>query len=263
MSDQILQVEADSEKTSATAILGDLPLFGDVPFLRAPFIMDLEDLTAAKAVPQGIVGSGRSPWPIGESAHDGSHIIILDEPDTVGPSPKAWLASISHAGDPVTFWALAFLLQERRPEQKTVFQILLDDILSYQRRNFTAQRRNFTAGQEWVVNSYSRTIEDISQEARQRLKGHERLAQAVSALATEDAQARGLSLLKIDVRPAWSHEYDEHTGVVIDVEVQATPDERFAYWDAVCERLHQLDDTLPPEEQHFLNNELAFIVSRS
>ena len=59
------------------------------------------------------------------------------------------------------------------------------------------------------------------------------------------------------------HESDEQTGIVIDVEVKATAAERFFYWDAVCERLHQLEASLSPEEQRFLNDDIAFIVSRS
>jgi hypothetical protein len=36
--------------------------------------------------------------------------------------------------------------------------------------------------------------------------------------------------------PAWSHEYDEHNGVVIDIEIKADPDKRFSYWDALSEQ---------------------------
>jgi len=94
-------------------------------------------------------------------------------------------------------------------------------------------------------------------------EGHEKLAQTICALARKEAQAHGLALLKIDIRPAWSHESNPQTGVVIDVEVKATAAERFSYWDTVCERLHQLEASLSPEEQRFLNDDIAFIVSRS
>jgi hypothetical protein len=87
--------------------------------------------------------------------------------------------------------------------------------------------------------------------------------QAVCSLATAEAQARGLALHHIDVRPAWSHEYDEHTGVVIAAEVKATTDEQFSYWDAVGERLDQLGDALSPEEWSFLITEISFVVSQS
>ena len=92
---------------------------------------------------------------------------------------------------------------------------------------------------------------------------HKNLVHEVCSLAKEEAQARRLTLLCIDVRPAWSHEYEERTGIVIDVEIQATTNERFSYWDAVCERLNELEDSLPSEERRFLNDEVSFIVNRS
>jgi hypothetical protein len=107
------------------------------------------------------------------------------------------------------------------------------------------------------------TVETIDLEATRRLRGHERIVKEVCSFAKEEAQTRGLALLHIDVRPAWSHEYDERTGVVIDAEIQATADERFSYWDAVCERLNELEDSLPPEERRFLNDEVSFVVNRS
>lgn len=94
--------------------------------------------------------------------------------------------------------------------------------------------------------------ETIDPEAARRFNGHESLVQAVCPFTKEEAQARGLALLRIDVRPTWSHEYDERTGVVIDAEIRATADERFSYWDAVCKRVNQLEDSLPQEERRFL-----------
>lgn len=55
--------------------------------------------------------------------------------------------------------------------------------------------------------------ETTDPEAARRFSSHESLEQEVCALVKEEAQTRGLALLRIDVRPAWSHEYDEHTGV--------------------------------------------------
>jgi hypothetical protein len=96
----------------------------------------------------------------------------------------------------------------------------------------------------------------IDPEAARRLSGHENLVQKICALAREEAQARGLSILRIDVRPAWSHEYDEHTGIFIAVEITAVTEGRFSYSDALCERLNQLAEMLPPEERRFLNDEI-------
>jgi len=107
------------------------------------------------------------------------------------------------------------------------------------------------------------TLELVSPEVSRRLKGYEQLVQSIYVLASQEARRHGLTLYKIDIRPAWSHESDEHTGVVIDLEVKATADERFAYWDAVCERVSQLEAALSPEEQRFLGDDMALLVSRS
>jgi hypothetical protein len=106
-------------------------------------------------------------------------------------------------------------------------------------------------------------LELVSPEVSKRLKGHEQLVQNICVLASQEAHSRGLTLYKVDIRPAWSHESDEQTGIVIDVEIKATADERFAYWDAVCERVSQLEASLSPEEQRFLNDEIFLTVSRS
>ncbi len=117
---------------------------------------------------------------------------------------------------------------------------------------------------EKVTRSVSPTIDvTIDPEATRRFQGHEGVVQKVCALATEEAQARGLVLHYLDVRPAWSHEYDERTGVVVDAAVEASTDEQFSYWDAVGERLTQLEDTLPLEERSFLVKEISFVVSQN
>jgi hypothetical protein len=104
---------------------------------------------------------------------------------------------------------------------------------------------------------------DLHPEVKKRLAGHEQLVNSICALVRQEARDRGLALSTIDIRPAWSHESDEQTGVIIDVEVKATTDERFSYWDGVSERTHQLDASLSPEEKQFLNDDVSLVVSRS
>ena len=121
----------------------------------------------------------------------------------------------------------------------------------------------FTPDEEASRGLSPTTIETIAPKAAERSRGHEKIVHEVCSLAKEEAQTRGLTLLCIDVRPAWSHEYEERTGIVIDVEIRASSDERFSYWDAVCERLNQLEDSLLPEEQRFLQDEVSLVVNRS
>ncbi len=127
----------------------------------------------------------------------------------------------------------------------------------------SGQASLFPPAEKPSCDSFPAAIETIAPEAAQRSSGYESIVQEVCSLAKEEAQTRGLALLQIDVRPAWSHEYDERTGVVIDVEIKATTDERFSYWDAVCERLNELEDSISPEERCFLNYEIFFVVSRT
>ncbi len=105
--------------------------------------------------------------------------------------------------------------------------------------------------------------ETLDPEAVRRLAGHERIVREVCTFAKEEAQSRRLMLLRIEIRPTWSHEYEDHSGVVIDTEIQATTEERFSYWDAMCERLNELADALSPEDRQFLNGNVSLIVTRS
>ena len=105
-------------------------------------------------------------------------------------------------------------------------------------------------------------IESVSPDAAQRFRGHEGIVHQICSLVQEEAQARGLALLQIDVRPAWSHEYDERTGIVIDMEIRASSDERFSYWDAVCNRISDLEDLLPLKEKRFLQDQVSCVVNR-
>jgi hypothetical protein len=116
-----------------------------------------------------------------------------------------------------------------------------------------------------VETSFSniKNIKPMSLEVKQRLQGHEQLVHTICTFAIQEAEARGLALDSINIRPTWSHEDDENTGIVIDVEIKAMADERLVYWNAVCERINQLEEMLQLEEQRFLNDEIYFIVNRS
>jgi hypothetical protein len=70
-------------------------------------------------------------------------------------------------------------------------------------------------------------------------------------LATQEAKTRGLALRKIEIRPAWAYESEQQSEIVIDVEILSTTDAQFAYWDAVYERIHQLEATLSQENSAF------------
>jgi len=103
----------------------------------------------------------------------------------------------------------------------------------------------------------------VSEEAARRLRGHEKLLQKLAFVVEEETAARGISLLKIDVLPAWSHEYEERAGVVIQVEVGATDEQRFSLWEGISERIDSLHDTLASEEKDFLTGEISVFVDQA
>lgn len=187
---------------------------------------------------------------------------IITEPDTEAGEPSLEQPFSDSSGLQETFQKehmrralqarLAIALQPQK-QPPPIIQVSQEQIASSQEAEEV----------ERVIFSTTTLIESVSPEAARRLSGHESTVQAVCSLAKEEAQARGLSLLKIEVRPAWSHEYDERTGIVIDVEIRASSDERFSYWDAVGERLNELAESVPSEERCFLNDEVSLIVNRS
>lgn len=91
----------------------------------------------------------------------------------------------------------------------------------------------------------------ISCEADGRIHGHEQLLKQVYAIIRDEARHKHIPPSHLEVLSDWSHEYDEHTGVVIYVEMQGTADERFALWDTIANRLEELEGSLPPNERDF------------
>ena len=76
---------------------------------------------------------------------------------------------------------------------------------------------------------------EIPDETARRLEGHEQLLEKLIVLIEGEATARSLSIIRIEVLPAWSHEYEEKTGIVIQVEVKATDEQRFSLWEGIGE----------------------------
>ena len=103
----------------------------------------------------------------------------------------------------------------------------------------------------------------ISSDANKHIRGHEQLLKKVYAMIREEAHHTSIPLLYIEVLADWSHEYDEHTGVVIYIGIQGTADERFALWDSIAHRLETLEGSLPPNERNFLLRNVSVVVNRT
>ena len=152
---------------------------------------------------------------------------------------------------------------EMRSEGTITYVVVLDELrakLSEQTLSHVVTSGSIleiTGGEELPL----KTDPSISLEAKHRIKGREQLVRQVCDLAEQEARARGISLLKIQVRPLWSQESNEQTGIVINAEVKATREEGDRYWDAVCERLNQLEGSVSSEDRRFLTNEIFFVVN--
>jgi len=103
---------------------------------------------------------------------------------------------------------------------------------------------------------------EIVDEAKKRLAGHEILARRLYELIERQASARKIPVRKIVVLPAWSNEYEERTGIVIEAEIEGSTDQRFSLWDTVCEQIGKLQKSLPAKESRFLSKDISFVVSR-
>jgi hypothetical protein len=100
---------------------------------------------------------------------------------------------------------------------------------------------------------------EITDDARKRLIGYEKLAERIYSLIQEQFFAFGTTG-KARVRPAWSHEYDDSTGVVIDVNIAADDNLRFLLWDSISEKVAELPD-VSQDEKRFLHNNISLFVT--
>jgi hypothetical protein len=108
-----------------------------------------------------------------------------------------------------------------------------------------------------------RIADATSSEAARRIAGREEILRRLCELAESAAREHGAQVKKVSIRPAWSHEYDERTGVVVDVDVIASDDTRFAYWEALNECLDKLAELLPAVDRNWLENEVSITVMRN
>jgi len=103
---------------------------------------------------------------------------------------------------------------------------------------------------------------EITDEAKKRLADREYLQEKLHFIMEEEASGLSISLNRIAIRPGWSHEYEDLSGVVIEVEMTGNNDLRFALWDAISFRLDALLDSLTLDEQTFIANNVSVVVTQ-
>ncbi len=98
------------------------------------------------------------------------------------------------------------------------------------------------------------TIE-VTDDAKQRLANHEVLARKIYSVICEQLNAFQ-SIAKIRVRPSWSHEYDDETGIVIDVELKVDSELRFLLWDVISAKVSDLRN-ISDDDRAFIQNNIS------
>jgi len=116
---------------------------------------------------------------------------------------------------------------------------------------------------EWQHAERQETLIDIDRGVEQRVKGYKKILLLVGGLVRDEAMKQGIRVIRIEAGPAWSHEYDEQSAVVVEAEIEAGSDQRFSYWEAVSERIDSLGDSLSARNKGFLNKRLSLVVSRA
>jgi hypothetical protein len=108
-----------------------------------------------------------------------------------------------------------------------------------------------------------KTLVDIDRGVERRIKGYKKILLLVGDLVRDEAMKQGIRIRRIEARPAWSHEYDDQSAVVVEAEIEAAAEQRFSYWEAVSDRIDSLTDSLSARNRGFLNNRLSLVVSRA
>jgi len=102
----------------------------------------------------------------------------------------------------------------------------------------------------------------ITDEAKKRLAGREHLQEKLLFIVEKEVSGLNATLKRLAFRPGWSHEYEDQSSVVIEVEIANNDNLRFTLWDAISFRLDALLDSLTREDQAFLANNVSVVVTQ-
>ena len=97
-------------------------------------------------------------------------------------------------------------------------------------------------------------------EALLRYHHHRRLVSEICEMLGQIARERAVALERVDIRPAWSHEYEETRGMVVDIEVRSPTEEALAYWQLLSETLEQRALTFDAASRRFLEENVSVMV---
>jgi hypothetical protein len=98
---------------------------------------------------------------------------------------------------------------------------------------------------------------EVLAEGKRRLKGFEKISERVYAIIREQLKPYQTQAT-VKVRPAWSHEYEDFSSVVIDIEIVGNDDRRFLLWDSISTKIEGLNTS--QDERSFLENNVSVNV---
>jgi len=159
-----------------------------------------------------------------------------------------------------------FVINDSRPAANTLG--MADKVFQSQRHvNFIVVRTAETlgGGGQVVIWRESAPVEpkiEISSDAQGRLSGYASLAEQVYSVIKIEAKRYDVSPI-VAVRPSWSHEYEDRTGVIIEVQIKGDSEKRFNLWEAISSRLDDILDSISEKEKSFLTDSLSVIVNQS
>jgi hypothetical protein len=107
-----------------------------------------------------------------------------------------------------------------------------------------------------------KNIAGIDPSVRKAFSGHLKVLLRIRESIQKEAKAYGVRIRNVDIRPSYSHEDEDNSGVLVEVWVEADSQKRFSYWETLSKRVDSLANSLPPKDRDFLNRSLSVIVSR-
>src|SRR5438132_12532981 len=73
--------------------------------------------------------------------------------------------------------------------------------------------------------------------ARSAVAGHMGVLLTIRELAEQVARANEVDVRAVEIMPAWSHEDDDRSRISMNILIEARPEQRFIYWEALSDKV--------------------------
>jgi hypothetical protein len=103
---------------------------------------------------------------------------------------------------------------------------------------------------------------EVAAEAEKRLATYRGLFEKLILMIVTEVRKSSIAVQTVNVRPAWSHEYEE-TGIVIDIEVSGPAEDRFTLWDIISNAFENNQASFSERENEFITEKVSVVVNHS